>query len=110
MRSLIDVLIVYTATAALVAAVKDSWNAPGSPEAENRLMNAAAAVAKPATGLVAISRSCVTKLKDPQSKLSLNTAANQVTEALKKMLEALSGNKFPAPICDVHTLTFIHYV
>jgi hypothetical protein len=78
-----------------VAAVKDSWTSPTNPEYDNRLMHAAAALARPATGLVAVSRSCVTKLKDPQSKLQLNTAATQVTDALKKMLEALSGTRPP---------------
>ena len=79
-----------------MAAVKDSWNSPSNPDYGNRLMHAAAALARPATGLVAVSRSCVTKLKDPQSKLQLNTAATQVTDALKKMLEALSGMRNPS--------------
>lgn len=68
-------------------------------------MHAATALAKPATGLVAVSRSCVTKLKDPQSKLSLNTAATQVTEALKKMLEALSGMAFPQSVTSLVLFT-----
>ena len=93
-RSLTEAAVAAAAViAALVGSVKDSTQNPRDATAQNQLLAAVNSAAKPSAGLVATVRASIPNVRDAGQKKNLNTAAGAVSEALRKMLDALKAVK-----------------
>ncbi|KAL6051699.1 hypothetical protein QOT17_019055, partial [Balamuthia mandrillaris] len=77
----------------LVESIKNSWLNPVDERSNKKLIESAMAVAKPSAGLVATARAVVPKVKDMQQKKNLNQAAANVSDALRKLMEAIKAVK-----------------
>jgi len=93
-RNLSEAAIVAASViAALVGSVKDSTQNPRDASVQSQLLSSVNSAAKPSAGLVATVRASIPQVKDATQKKSLNAAAGAVSEALRKMLDALKAVK-----------------